>query len=112
MYYLKKRMEVAGSHCLDLDYKSKCTNVHGHNWIIYVYCKSGTLNKAGMVTDFTEIKKIVHGQLDHKHLNDIIEQPTAENIAKWIHEQIENCYKVEIQESEGNIVTFEETKYE
>ena len=32
----------------------------------------------------------------------------AENIAKWIYEQIVTCYKVTVQESEGNIATYEE----
>jgi 6-pyruvoyltetrahydropterin/6-carboxytetrahydropterin synthase len=40
MYYIKKRMEIVGSHCLHLDYEGKCRNMHGHNWIIAVYCKS------------------------------------------------------------------------
>jgi len=32
--------------------------------------------------------------------------PTAENIAKWICDQIPNCYKVEVQESEGNTAIY------
>ena len=31
MYYVSKRMEVAGAHRLDLPYESKCSNLHGHN---------------------------------------------------------------------------------
>ena len=38
MYYVKKRMEIAGAHNLKLPYESKCQNVHGHNWIVTVYC--------------------------------------------------------------------------
>ena len=34
--------------------------------------------------------------------------PTAENMAKWICDQIIPCYKVTVQESEGNIATYEE----
>ena len=33
--------------------------------------------------------------------------PTAENIARWVCKQIPQCYKVEVQESEGNIVIYE-----
>ncbi|MBQ6659367.1 MAG: 6-carboxytetrahydropterin synthase, partial [Prevotella sp.] len=40
MYYVKKTMEISAAHQLQLDYESKCTNLHGHNWIITVYCKS------------------------------------------------------------------------
>ena len=61
-----------------------------------------------MVCDFTHIKKQIHDQLDHKYLNDIVDfNPTAENIAKWICDNVPNCYKVDVQESEGNIATYE-----
>ena len=112
MYYVSKRMEIAGAHQLNLDYPSKCKNLHGHNWIIVVHCKSRTLNKNGMVEDFTLIKEAIHGKLDHAYLNDIFSfNPTAENIAKWIVEQIPSCYKAEVQESEGNIAIYEEEDF-
>ena len=57
MYYIKKTMEVSASHSLSLSYESKCTNLHGHNWVITVYCKSEKLNADGMVCDFTHIKE-------------------------------------------------------
>lgn len=102
-------MEIAGSHRLTLDYESKCSKTHGHNWIVTVYCKSDRLDNNGMVCDFTHIKRAVEEQLDHKHLNDVLPfNPTAENIAKWICGQIPNCYKVSVQESQGNIATYEE----
>ena len=108
MYKIIKRLEIAGSHNLKLDYKSKCENMHGHNWIIKVYCKSENLNKNGMVEDFSNIKKKIHEKLDHKHLNDVLDfNPTAENIAKWIVDEIETCYKAEVQESEGNVAIYE-----
>lgn len=109
MYYVSKRMEIAGSHKLNLDYESKCQNLHGHNWIVTVYLKGETLNHNGMLMDFTHIKKQIHDVLDHQHINDIVEvNPTAENMSKWICDKLgEMCYKVEVQESEGNIATYE-----
>ena len=108
MFIVKKRMEIAGAHRLNLNYESKCANLHGHNWIVTVWCKSQTLNQAGMVIDFTHIKREVQDKLDHKFLNDVVPfNPTAENIAKWVCEQIPHCYRVSVQESEGNVATYE-----
>lgn len=108
MFIVKKRMEIAGAHRLNLNYESKCANLHGHNWIVTVWCKSQTLDANGMVIDFTHIKREVQDKLDHKFLNDVVPfNPTAENIAKWVCEQIPNCYRVSVQESEGNVATYE-----
>ena len=108
MFIVKKRMEIAGAHRLNLNYDSKCANLHGHNWIVTVWCKSKTLDDNGMVIDFTHIKREVQDKLDHKFLNDVVEfNPTAENIAKWVCEQIPHCYRVSVQESEGNVATYE-----
>lgn len=108
MYTVIKRMEVSASHSLSLSYRSKCENLHGHNWIITVYCRSKELNPDGMVVDFSHIKEVVMGQLDHKNLNDVLScNPTAENIARWVCYQIPHCYKVEVQESAGNTVVYE-----
>lgn len=110
MYTVTKRLEIAGAHNLKLDYESKCSNLHGHNWIITVTCQSEKLNSNGMVTDFAFIKKQISDRLDHKYLNEIFTfNPTAENIAKWIHDVIPNCIKVQVQESEGNTASYEET---
>jgi 6-pyruvoyltetrahydropterin/6-carboxytetrahydropterin synthase len=42
-------------------------------------------------------------------LNDVLGvNPTAENIAKWIAEQIgEKCWRVKVQESIGNVAIYE-----
>ena len=108
MYYVKKRFEIAGCHRLELSYKSKCENLHGHNWVITVFCRARELNADGMVTDFTHIKESVHDYLDHGNFNELLPfNPTAENIARWIAERVENCYRVEVQESEGNTAAYE-----
>ena len=108
MYTVIKRMEVSASHSLSLSYPSKCENLHGHNWIITVWCRSHELNEDGMVVDFTHIKQAVTDRLDHKNLNEVLPfNPTAENIARWICEQISSCFKVEVQESENNRAIYE-----
>jgi 6-pyruvoyltetrahydropterin/6-carboxytetrahydropterin synthase len=115
-----KRMEVAGSHNLLLPYQSKCSQVHGHNWIIVVEVVGEKLNRSGMLVDFTHISKTVM-ELDHKHINDCIPKdmnPTAENIAQFLAGRVNEAIaaawdgdvhytprvsKVSVQESEGNI---------
>lgn len=107
MYYVSKRIEIAASHQLRLSYPSKCTRLHGHNWIVTVYCKARELNADGMVCDFQHIKEAIHDYLDHGCLNDLLPfNPTAENIARWVTERIPECYKAQVQESEGNVALY------
>ncbi|MDE6397427.1 MAG: 6-carboxytetrahydropterin synthase QueD [Muribaculaceae bacterium] len=108
MYYVTKRLEISASHRLELDYESKCTSMHGHNWIITIHCRAEELNANGMVTDFTHIKQLVMDRLDHACLNDVLPfNPTAENIARWITDTVPNCWRTDVQESEGNTASYE-----
>ncbi len=73
------------------DYKGKCENLHGHNWKVGVEVSKEILDRQQMVIDFVKLKKIVNKiikNIDHKYLNQInyfkLNQPTAENIAKYI----------------------------
>ena len=108
MFTVKKTLEISASHSLKLSYESKCSQLHGHNWIITIYCHSKELNEDWMVIDFTLIKKKIQDKLDHKNLNEVLSfNSTAENLAYWICNQIPQCFKVEVQESEGNIAIYE-----
>jgi 6-pyruvoyltetrahydropterin/6-carboxytetrahydropterin synthase len=108
MYTVIKRMEISASHSLALSYPSKCERLHGHNWIITVHCRARELNADGMVVDFTHIKEAVMSRLDHQNLNELLPfNPTAEHIARWICDQIPQCFRVEVQESEGNTAIYE-----
>ena len=108
MYHIKKKIEISAAHRLDLSYESKCSRLHGHNWIITVECRAKELNEDGMVVDFTAVKQLLLDKLDHKLLNDVLPfNPTAENIARWIVETVPNCYRAQVQESEGNLAVYE-----
>ena len=108
MYYVEKTIDISAAHNLTLSYESKCEELHGHNWRIVVYCRAKELNRDGMVTDFTHIKRIVKDAFDHKYINEVLDcNPSAENMARWICDNVENCWKVSVQESEGNIAIYE-----
>ena len=77
MYYVTKRIEISASHRLELSYPSKCSQLHGHNWVITVYCRARELNADGMVCDFSHIKELIHGYLDHGNLN--VTKPASRN---------------------------------
>ena len=108
MYYIKKTFEISASHHLTLSYESKCEQLHGHNWLVTIHCKSRQLNPDGMVVDFTHIKQLIADRLDHSNLNDVLPfNPTAENIARWICEQIPQAYRVDVVESQNNEASYE-----
>ena len=108
MYYVSKRFTVAASHHLDVDYPTKCARPHGHNYETEVFCKAETLDPNGMVVDFRLIKERVTDRLDHRNLNEVLPfNPTAENLARWICEQIPCCYKVTVKETSYNTATYE-----
>lgn len=107
MYYVTKQMEIAGSHSLKLSYRSKCEQLHGHNWVVTVHCKSRELNADGMVIDFAHVKEKIHGCLDHGNFNELLPfNPTAENIARWVCEQVPYCWRVDVEESKSNTATY------
>ena len=108
MYFIKKTFEISASHQLTLSYDSKCTQLHGHNWVVTIYCKARELNADGMVVDFTHLKQLIRDRLDHANLNEILPfNPTAENIARWICDQIPQAYRVDVVESQNNEASYE-----
>jgi 6-pyruvoyltetrahydropterin/6-carboxytetrahydropterin synthase len=122
MYRVSKKMEISAMHHLELSYDSPCESFHGHNWYITVEVEGPELNEDGMLIDFTIIKQLIHGKMDHKNLNDVFTfNPTAENISKWVSEQIDNylsqhstlyvhCSKVRVEETQGNYSEWERSK--
>lgn len=101
---IQKDFTFDAAHNLTM-YHGKCEKLHGHTYKLSVIL-DGTPDSEGMIIDFCEISDIVKekviSKLDHSYINDILPQPTAENIAVWIWEQTaedlkrENCSLSEI----------------
>ena len=101
-------MEVSASHRISFAGGTQVEPLHGHNWKITVYCEAEELDADGMVVDFCEIERRICGTLDHADLNEVLPfNPTTENLARWICEQVPHCFKVEVVESPGNEASFE-----
>ncbi len=90
MFELKVKTDFAAAHQLTM-VGEKCENLHGHNWRVEIYVTGESLNPAGVLVDFGDIKKAVReimSELDHKYLNEIdafkSEQPSSERIAVYI----------------------------
>ncbi|QDU29737.1 6-pyruvoyl tetrahydropterin synthase [Anatilimnocola aggregata] len=107
MFRVTREIDFCYGHRL-LNYDGKCKHLHGHNGRAIIAIEADTLDERGMVLDFSDIKRVVstwiddnldHRMLLHKSdpyvsiLRDLGEplylmdqNPTAENIARLIHE--------------------------
>jgi 6-pyruvoyltetrahydropterin/6-carboxytetrahydropterin synthase len=69
-------------------YNGKCFNLHGHNYKLQVVLRGEPDAYSGIFVDFgdveTAVQRNILDQCDHSNLNDLIENPTAENIATWM----------------------------
>ena len=91
---IRKQFKFEAAHVLP-HHPGKCSRLHGHSYRFEVVVE-GTLQTdgpaQGMVIDFDEISTIVKPavveRLDHASLNDLIPNPTAENIALWIWNEL------------------------
>lgn len=64
----------------------KCGTMHGHSYRLTVTI-AGTIGDDGMVMDFADIDAAVRplvDLMDHRTLNDIIDNPTSENLATYL----------------------------
>lgn len=87
-----KEFNFSAAHKL-VDYKGECANLHGHTYKLGVEV-SGPVGENSMVIDFKILKNIVEeriiSKLDHKYLNDIIYNPTAEKVCEWILNELKD----------------------
>jgi 6-pyruvoyltetrahydropterin/6-carboxytetrahydropterin synthase len=71
----------------------KCRRMHGHTYLCEIVCEGEVDPAVGYFMDYGDLKQHIQpviDALDHRYLNDIegLEVPTAEMIAKWIHDRL------------------------
>lgn len=57
-------LEIDAGHRL-LNHEGKCKHAHGHRYKFEVTCEAAELDSVGRVIDFSSVKQIVGGWLDH-----------------------------------------------
>ena len=91
---IRKSFTFEAAHVLP-HHPGKCGRLHGHSYRLEVALE-GPLQPSGpatgMVEDFEVVSRVVNAaviaQLDHRSLNELIENPTAERIAVWAWERL------------------------
>ena len=122
MFKLIVKKEFSSAHILN-GHPGNCKRMHGHNWLVEAEVEGDNTNEIGMVIDFKDIKnnlKEIISNLDHQFLNDlepfINENPTAENISKYIYKELSNnintdnikVSKIKLWETNSSAVTYTE----
>lgn len=93
MQILWKTFYFDSAHFLP-DYEGKCHDLHGHRWRADVGISGPTQlsgGDRGMIIDFSKLKEkvgFIFDLLDHTLLNEVIENPTAENIVEWLVKEL------------------------
>ena len=115
MYDVTVKTGFSAAHQLRL-YDGKYENLHGHNWTAQVTVETDELNPIGVGIDFVELKEMVErilSRLDYQNINEISpfdkENPSAENIARWLFLELKTqidtestrVKRVEVCEMEG-----------
>ncbi len=95
-------------------YQGPCFRMHGHNYKFFVTVEGEVDPRSGMIADFGVVKQLVGERVlaavDHRNLNDVLDNPTAENIARWIWEMLEGALpglvEVRLYEIPDSCVTY------
>ena len=99
------------------NYKGKCENLHGHNYKVRVTLAGPELTPVGLLYDFVHLKQVIQGvirSLDHQYLNELQPfdtlNPSAENIARHIYDEIAKQIRQEPNSAGVSSVTVWETE--
>lgn len=95
-------------------YYGKCEHLHGHTYKLRVIVE-GDIQSNGLVIDFVVLKRIVKKHVldvvDHRLLNDIIENPSAERLIVWIWKKLQNLPNLLREELDDPNIAEELRKY-
>lgn len=89
-----KEFSLESAHWLpNVPENHKCGRLHGHSFKVIISVSGPIQQDSGWIVDFAEIKaafKPLFNRLDHACLNHIegLENPTSENLAVWIWQQL------------------------
>ena len=104
---LTKEFRFEGAHALT-GYDGKCKHIHGHSYILYVTVKGCPSNpdgtpKAGMLIDFTDLKRLVNENIIDKFDHTLILRDNAP-IAEEIREAYNRVMIVPFQPTCENLI--------
>ncbi len=118
MYELMIETDFSAAHQLK-EAGGGCENLHGHTYKVQVFLEGESLNAAGILVDFREIKERVKkwvDKLDHTYLNESLNgvNPTTENLARYLFERLQEemswkgvrLSKVRVAEAEDSWVGY------
>lgn len=120
MFTLSVEASFEAGHYLP-NYPGKCAKSHGHSWLIKSFYKTIKQDSLGISFDFKDLKRELRNALaifDHSLLNEIMTQPTAENIAKEVYLRLRSMQtgaflvSVTVEETSGCIVNYEPSESE
>jgi 6-pyruvoyltetrahydropterin/6-carboxytetrahydropterin synthase len=93
MFEITVEDTFAAGHYLR-DYKGKCEKPHGHNYKVRVTMHGQTLDRAGLLVDFKDLREVMRhviDRLDHQMINELepftTVNPSAENLAKYFYDE-------------------------
>ena len=88
---VRRRVGFESAHHLP-EHPGKCKELHGHSYELVVAVDRGVCGTSGMVLDFSDLKHVVRKEvvelLDHRLVNDVLPNPTAELMAQWIWQRL------------------------
>jgi 6-pyruvoyltetrahydropterin/6-carboxytetrahydropterin synthase len=70
-YVVTKEFRFEAAHRLLRNYTGKCTNNHGHSWLVKLHLEGINLDEKDMLIDFQELKALkswIDEELDHATL--------------------------------------------